>query len=282
MSKDDALPAAVPRVDKAALKSQPTLERVLQRAPRTHFSLYVDFDGTLAPLVAKPEQACLPREVRGTLRRLAIHMPVAIVSGRALVGLQQKVGLPALYYAGSHGLEIEGPGLSFTPPELMRWAKPIARAQARMRRVIGDVLGLLWEEKRWGFAVHDRLVADALRPHIETTVSRISEEEGLTLQRGKRVYDVMPPLAWDKGEAVRFLRMHHEEASLRTPIYIGDDETDVHGFRAVEPDGFSMGVGAAEAARRAQFRLQDPVAVHAFLQALLRRVQRPAPQRTGG
>ena len=128
-----------------------------------HVLLLVDFDGTLTPIVDRPELTVLPAETRGLLRALVRNprYTVGIVSGRAMADLKDKVNVEGIIYAGNHGLEIEGFGSSFLEPvaeEMRPFLQMLYRALSATLR---GIKGAFVEDKGLTLSVHYRSVDHA-------------------------------------------------------------------------------------------------------------------------
>jgi trehalose 6-phosphate phosphatase len=189
-------------------------------------AVLLDVDGTLAPIVDRPEDARVPPEARSELARLAgRYALVACVSGRPAGEVQALVGVPGVAAVGEHGLELE--------PEAAVWAGRIA-AFAR---------GVDWpaERKPLSVSFHFRRAddQDAARVYL-TRVAQAAEAEGFVPRWGRMVLEVRPPVAADKGTAVRALV---SRARVRRALYAGDDRTDVDAFHGL--DGLDLGVRVA-------------------------------------
>ncbi|QKT03504.1 trehalose-phosphatase [Ectothiorhodospiraceae bacterium 2226] len=245
-------------------------------------ALFLDYDGTLTPIVARPELATLAPEMRALLARLAGHVSctVAIVSGRDLADVRAMVDLDALVYAGSHGFDIAGPdGLREEHPEAQHRLSALDAAEAALRAALADVADVLVERKRYAIAVHYRAAQTSDVPLIERRVRALQNEfGGLRLMAGKKIFELQPDVGWDKGRAVLWLRAALDlEAALT--LYLGDDVTDEDAFRALdEADaGFGIRVGEAPDGTRAHYSLRDTDAVQAFLTRLAERLDGGAP-----
>ncbi len=191
-------------------------------------ALFLDMDGVLAPIVERPDDAAVPPETRAELARLAGRYPlVACVTGRDGEDARRRVGVESLVYVGSHGLELN--------PEAERWA----------RRLHDFAASVDWpvESKRLTVSFHFREARDEAA--AVATLDRVADrarEEGFVARYGRKVLELLPPLAADKGTAVRQLL---EERSLRRALYAGDDTTDLDGFHAL--DGLELAVRVAVA-----------------------------------
>jgi trehalose 6-phosphate phosphatase len=201
---------------------------------RGELAVFLDYDGTLTPIVDDPDAALLPEPTRTTIEQLAAVVLVAIVSGRDLDDVRHKVGIDGLAYAGSHGLDILHP--DGTRRQLAtEYTGELDRAQASLEDELGGVPGVRIERKRFAIAVHDRQVDDPdVRTRIAAVVAGSGEAHaGLRATGGKRIHELRPDIDWDKGRAIEAL-MTELDAEDHLPVYLGDDLTDEDGFRAVK------------------------------------------------
>jgi trehalose-phosphatase len=238
-------------------------------------AFFLDYDGTLTPIVERPQDARLAAATREVLRRLAVRAPVVVVSGRGREDVARLVDLPELTYAGSHGFDIEGPALAgeggplrFRPAED---AEPAVRAVTEaLERDLAGVPGAQVEPKRFTVAVHYRRVPEARVAEVEAAVDRrLAAHPGLRKTYGKKVYELRPDVDWDKGRAVLWLLAALGLAGPEVvPVYLGDDVTDEDAFRALgQRPGGGIGILVAEAPREtaARYRLRDPNEVRELL-----------------
>jgi trehalose 6-phosphate phosphatase len=238
---------------------------------RTRLFVALDFDGTLAPLAARPEAVRLPAATAQALRALAARadVRVAVVSGRPLSDLRPRVGLVRAAYAGNHGLEAAAGGWRWTHPGLGGRRAALRRVRAEARRLCRLAPGAWVEDKGASLSVHVHAVRSAagesaLAGALAAAVRRAG---GLALKPGKRVYEVRPRLAWDKGRAVELLR--RRLAPGAACVYVGDDVTDEDAFRRLRGKALTVKVGRGPTA--AACRVAGPAAVRRLLEALLRR-----------
>ncbi len=231
--------------------------------------LALDYDGTLAPIAARPEAAELPAATRGVLARLAARpdTDVAVVSGRTLEDVRARVGLAGVYYAGNHGLEIEGPGVQRVHTGAAASRPRIEACAAALRRALAGIEGVVIEDKGLTLSVHYRLVSAAEDVERVRALTRdaCAGRERLRLTEGKRVLEVRPDVDWDKGRATRFLLDALElDALTAAPVlFIGDDRTDEDAFRALRGRGDGVLVAESppeDTAATALVRSTDEVA----------------------
>lgn len=233
--------------------------------------VFLDFDGTLSPIVSDPLAARLLPPTRGVLGRLATLAPVAIVSGRAREDVEARVGVPGIVYAGSHGLEISGPGMSH---QVAADARPaLERAAAAATDVLARFPGTTLERKDFGVAVHYRALTSGSPEALEAAVSDIAGgEPTLRMIRGKKVFELRPAVDWNKGHALRWLQGRLGATDITRPVvYVGDDLTDEDAFRALGPSGLPVVVRGEDDTRpsAASYALAGPDAVAAFLERLV-------------
>jgi trehalose 6-phosphate phosphatase len=201
-------------------------------------AVLLDVDGTLAPIVARPELAEVPEETRVELRRLASrYRLVACISGRTGAEARRLVGVDGIFYIGVHGLELA--------PEADAWRAPLRQFAAREWSWV--------EDKGLTVAFHWREADDeeAARALLEEVAER-ARAVGLEARWGRKVLELRPPVEADKGTAVRSLL---GELRLRRALYAGDDTTDLDAFRGLE--GLEVAVRVAVASAEAPAGLRD-------------------------
>lgn len=227
--------------------------------------LFLDYDGTLTPIVARPELALLDEAVRHTLAALAKRCPVAIVSGRDRADVQRLVGIDGLIYAGSHGFDINGPGLY--AEHGAAYLPDLHDAEAELRRSLDHTPGALLERKRYSLAVHVRGLPPDAAVAVETVVdATISRHTRLRKGTGKMVFELLPRIDWHKGHAVlHILETLRLPAADVLPIHIGDDRTDEDAFAALAGRGVGILVAESPRPSAAYYTLRNPDEVHRFL-----------------
>jgi trehalose 6-phosphate phosphatase len=236
---------------------------VLEAAGRSP-ALFLDFDGTLTPIVSEPAAAFLSSVMRERIARLAKLCPVAIVSGRDREDVRERVGLEEIAYAGSHGYDIIGPFQRFEHRVAEDRRPALVELARRWRHELADIDGVLVEEKRYSVAVHYRNATPHAEAVVRERVQRSIEGTALAMVEGKKVLDVRPFADWHKGKAVRWL-LGALEAKQRTPVYLGDNGTDELAFVELS-DAVTVKVG--EGPTKASLRLPDVDSVGQWLEAL--------------
>jgi trehalose 6-phosphate phosphatase len=252
-------------------------EELLRRLEGREVIVFLDYDGTLTPIVPNPDEARLSEAMRATLAALARRCPVALVSGRDLSVLKGFAPLEGVYYAGSHGFDIEGPGgRAFQHEEGRALLPELDAAEWELAAGLAGIPGARLERKRFSVAVHWRHVEEARVPEVERMVGEVlARHPWLRRSGGKKVFEVQPDIDWHKGRAVRWLlRALELEGKGRVPVYVGDDLTDEDAFEALKGRGLSVVVrGEVERPTAADYALADVEEVRQLLELLLARAE---------
>ncbi|OBH51033.1 trehalose-phosphatase [Mycobacterium sp. E2479] len=232
--------------------------------------LFLDFDGTLAPIVDDPGSAALVVEARKALESLASQCPVAILSDRDLADIRSRVAIPGIWYAGSHGFELTEPDGTYHRNEAAAAAVGVLEgAAAELREILTEIPGVRVEHKRFAVAVHYRQVATQHIGEILSATHKLGQRDGLRVTNGRMLVELRPDIDWNKGTTLAWIRDRIDAEGSLLPIYIGDDFTDEDAFDAVEFDGIGIIVRHDEDSDRktaARFALQSPHQVHEFVQ----------------
>jgi alpha,alpha-trehalase len=220
-------------------------------------AIFLDYDGTLAPIVPRPEMARLSAEMRSALARVAAAWPTTIVSGRGRENVQSLADVEGLHYAGSHGYDIAGPGVQYeVDPTLV---PTITEAASEIESRLKGIPGVIVENKKFSVAVHYRQVADDRVAAIERAVEEVAASRpDLRKTPGKKIFELRPAMDWDKGRAVLWLlsKLGLDDDDV-VPIYIGDDVTDEDAFRVLEDRGIGILVSDVPRPTAARHSLQD-------------------------
>ena len=239
-------------------------------------AVFLDYDGTLTPIVEDHTQAVLADAMRDAVAALARVCPVAIVSGRDLAAVRDLVGLEALFYAGSHGFEIGGPEGWHAAIDKGADALPaLDRAERALRDELGAIPGHAVERKRFSIAIHYRRATAADAERIGRIVDGVAaRHRQLRKGRGKKVFRLQPDVDWDKGHAVTWLleRLGLDRPEV-APLYVGDDITDEDAMSALRDRGVGIVVRGEDDARAtaARYALADCDDVRRFLEMLASR-----------
>ena len=241
--------------------------------------LFLDFDGTIVPIGARPEKVRLSEVMTEALDKLARRLPIAVVSGRPVNDLRRVMGLKHIHYVGLHGFSYATPGkrpswLVPRPPRRMvrKWKKALEAVAAKVR-------GAWVEDKGIAVALHDRQVATGNRRRLRRQALDALQvwvrEKQIRLLRGKRIMEALPPIDWDKGTAVMQL-LQKPWARSRVPVYFGDDITDLPALRRIARSGLAIQVGSIPDAPKTCLRLANSNAVEKVLRDMAKRLDGPA------
>lgn len=237
-------------------------------------AFFFDFDGTLSEIVDEPGAATLVGGAAEALQALAALYPVAVLSGRDLNDVRERVGIPGLWYAGSHGFEILGPDGRHHSNETAAQAIPVLeRAAAELTEKLAAISGVSVEHKRYAVAVHYRNAAPDAARTVSASVHDIGRHNGLKVTSGRKVVELRPDIDWDKGRTLEWIIDQMAGQGSLLPVFIGDDLTDEDAFDSVLHDGVGIVVRHTEDGDRAtaaRYCLDDPHHVREFLEYLVK------------
>lgn len=256
-----------------ALERAPEIRGLLSaRRP----AVFLDYDGTLTPIVDLPEDARLTPETRDEIAKLGARCPVAVISGRDVDDVRALMGLDGLTYAGSHGFDIlladgsrDQQGREYVPD--------LDAAERDLGPPLAEIPGARLERKAFAIAVHFRQVDEDRISDVQATVAAVAAARPrLRRTGGKKVLELRPDVEWDKGRALRWLlRTLELDRSSFLPIYIGDDDTDEDAFQTVHERGLGVVVRGEGDDRptRASYALRNTEETRGFLRLLARIVE---------
>ncbi|BCR04280.1 hypothetical protein DESUT3_13490 [Desulfuromonas versatilis] len=247
------------------------LAEIEQRLRGKTPAVFLDYDGTLTPIVPRPEDALISEEMRGAVRELAGRCPVAIVSGRDLQDVRQLAGIGEIFYAGSHGFDIAGPaGRRMELQQGTDYLPALERAEQELHGLLAGVPGCQVERKKFAIAVHFRRVAEDRVADVERAVEQVlAGNAGLRRTGGKMIFELRPDIDWDKGKALCWLLPQLGLAGEGVvPLYIGDDLTDEDALRELRGRGIGILVRDESRPTAAAYALENPGEVGIFLQRL--------------
>lgn len=238
-----------------------------------------DMDGTLSPIVPRPEDARPTDRNLELLQQLNNHLPlVALISGRSVLDLRQRVGLSQLTYVGNHGLEQWEDGIVRTPPEVAQYRSAVANAVRELED--HQINGMLIEDKGATLSLHYRRTSDPtqIAATFAPIVHDIAQKNGLRFFQGRMVFELRPPVEVNKGSAFRSLVETH---TLDAAVYLGDDTTDVDALRMArqlreQGVAYTLGIGVESDDMPPQVQAEADVlvsgvsGVESFLDWLLR------------
>ncbi|CAH8315559.1 unnamed protein product [Eruca vesicaria subsp. sativa] len=290
--EDDSAQRAWMRKYPSAITS---FEHIAAQAKDKKIAVFLDYDGTLSPIVDDPDRAIMSDAMRAAVKDVAKYFPTAIISGRSRDKVYELVGLTELYYAGSHGMDIMTPVNVNGSPQgpdsvkstdqqgeevnLFQPAKEfipvIEEVYNSLVELTKGIKGTKVENHKFCTSVHYRnvdkkdweIVGQIVHDHLK-------QYPRLRLTHGRRVLEVRPVIEWNKGKAVEFLL---ESLGLSNgddflPIFIGDDKTDEDAFKVLREreQGFGILVSSVPKESKAFYSLRDPSEVKKFLKNLVK------------
>lgn len=262
---------------KHALKAWSSLCEFLKEYK--HILLFLDYDGTLTPIVKRPELAVLSRGTRGLIESLrdSERFIVCLVSGRLITDLKARVGVEGIIYVGNHGLEMEGPGMRFVNAKARRSRMLLKRISKKLDISLRPIAGVILEDKGLSLTLHYRLVKKKDIPTVKALFDEVVKpycsRKEVRVGSGKQVLEVRPFTGRDKGKATLWV-LRRFKVRLKTdnivPVYMGDDWTDESAFKILNDKGVTIFVGGANPDTTAQLFLRTPKEVGKFLGRLAR------------
>jgi trehalose 6-phosphate synthase/phosphatase len=213
--------------------------------PNGRIFLFLDYDGTIAPIAESPEKAVISHPMHTLVAKLADRMPVAIVTGRGLDDIQQRLGIENAVYAGNHGSEIRARGKTLISQQTEQNRHMLEELLDRMRSALSPFPGVFIEDKGLTASVHYRKVDLRILADVAGLFRNIVRDyaQSFRITQGKKVFELRPITAWHKGDAVTWILDNMGDG--RTPVYIGDDITDEDAYRALKGRGLSIAVGGS-------------------------------------
>ncbi|KAM3704492.1 hypothetical protein ACJW31_03G008200 [Castanea mollissima] len=246
--------------------------------------VFLDYDGTLSPIVNDPDRAFMSNAMRSAVRKVGKHFPTAIVSGRSRDKVFQFVRINNIYYAGSHGMDISTPSVSlyygnhkhqtrtidekgnemvnFCPAQ--KFLPRIQTIKVMLQEITRGIKGAMVEDNKFCLSVHFRCVnEDNVGVLKEKVKSAMKCYKDFRISEGKEVMEIRPNINWDKGLALQYIldNLGFENSSKVLPIYIGDDKTDEDAFKMIKSigRGFPIVVSSTPKETEALYSLRDPI-----------------------
>ncbi|MCF8090712.1 MAG: trehalose-phosphatase [Desulfotignum sp.] len=247
------------------------IPQILKEAKDRKIALFLDYDGTLTPIVNDPDKAFLDENTRQILEKVARKWVVAVISGRDLQAIQNFVKLDNVYYAGSHGFDISGPAnLTLEMQKGKEFLPVLDKAQGKLEEKLTHIPGAAIERKQFSIAIHYRNVKQTDAQSVKQVVRHVqADPPELRITEGKKVFELQPDIAWHKGKALTWL-MEKLTLDLDTyyPMYLGDDITDEDAFESLNTIGTSIVVKGSSHPTSADFVLENTRETAAFLENL--------------
>ncbi len=223
---------------------------VARAIKRKRAVIFLDYDGTLTPIVDQPGQAVLLPATRSILKKLAKNpnCTLAIISGRSLADVKRRVRVQGIIYAGNHGFEVEYHGVQLVFSNNEEFIQRLKLLERYLREKTKGIKGVLIENKGISLSVHYRLAAKNKIPLVKEIFAEMVRPyvkgKQLSVSTGKMVLEIRPPVQWGKGDLVRWLLqdLAHKKQN-EAVFYFGDDTTDEDAFKVLKGKGYTVLVG---------------------------------------
>ncbi|KAH7524421.1 probable trehalose-phosphate phosphatase D [Ziziphus jujuba] len=259
-------------------------EEITSASKGKQIVMFLDYDGTLSPIVEDPDRAFMSNKMRNAVRDIARYFPTAIVSGRCRDKVYSFVKLAELYYAGSHGMDIKGPSkchkyknenkaVFYQPAS--EFLPMIDEVYKILSEKTKSIPGARVENNKFCCSVHFRCVDEKSWDALADLVSVVlNEYPKLRYTQGRKVLEIRPTIKWDKGKALEFLleSLGYANSNEVLPVYIGDDRTDEDAFKVLKDRGQGFGILVSKVPKEtsATYTLKEPSEVKDFLRRLVK------------
>ena len=236
--------------------------------------IFIDFDGTLSPIVKEHEKAFLPEETKKILHILSksSRCAIIVISGRDLKNVKKKVGIKGITYAGNHGFQIEGPKVKLNKSVSQKYKNILRKIKNDLTMRISGIKGAFIEDKGLSLSLHYRMVNEKKVPLVKKSFYEATNyyltDGDIEIKRGKKLLEVRPTVDWNKGSSALWLlsaRKFISKDDKILPIYIGDDTTDEDAFRMLRGKGITIFVGKSNRKSYAKYYLKNTDEVRRFL-----------------
>ncbi len=240
--------------------------------------LLSDYDGTLTPICEHPDIAIISEKVRKLLEKFTSHNTflLGIVTGRSIQQIKKFVNIQKILYAANYGTELEGPGIRFTNPEAKKSRYILWHIYLRLLKSLKHIEGVYIEDKGLSISLHYRLVKKIKDlQHVTKVFYGITrpflDKKMISLDTGKMVYEIRPPVRWNKATIVTWLLIHYFPLEFQKDallIYLGDDKADIEVFSTLRGKGLTVFVGDPAVTSAADYFIHSPKEVEIFLEYL--------------
>lgn len=235
----------------------------LDKIPKQNIFLFLDYDGTLTPIVDTPDMALLSGDMRSLIKKLRDNIPVAIISGRSLKNVMELVKIKEMIYAGNHGAEVWYGNKMIIGHSGSR--KKLNDIIAELSHALSSIKGAFVEDKGLTASVHFRKADPDDHSKIFNIFWSIANKykRYFRVTSGRKVLEIRPLGIWNKGDAVNMIWKKFDKK--RVPIYIGDDVTDEDVFKVIKGEGIGIAIGKS---LDADYYLKDQGELRRFLEWL--------------
>jgi trehalose 6-phosphate synthase/phosphatase len=246
------------------------MDEVHERVKGDGTLLFLDYDGTLTPIVSTPEKALIKDSMRSLIKRLNSRIPVAIISGRSLTDIKELVGIEGLIYAGNHGAEIWDGKETVVSQNITADRYLLNELLQRLSNELARFSGVFVEDKGATASIHYRLLkVKELAEFFEIFERTVADyEDSFRITSGKKVFEIRPLALWNKGDAVKWIS--ENLAPGRDVVYIGDDTTDEDAFKVIKGHGASIAIVSNP---EADYYLKSQSELQGFLEQIARHLE---------
>ncbi len=215
---------------------------------RKNIFLFLDYDGTLTPIVESPDKAVISEDMLSLIVKLNETIPVAVITGRSLKNIKEIIDIDKMIYAGNHGAEIWDGDRLIAGGRLTDSKQALKKIVGELNEDLSAIKGVIVEDKGITASIHYRMVNSGEIYKMLNIFWSIADryKDFFRITSGRKVFEIRPRGIWNKGDAVQWIWKNMD--MNRTPVYIGDDVTDEDAFRVIREDGFGISIGKSNEA----------------------------------
>lgn len=220
----------------------------LDEMPRKNIFLFLDYDGTLTPIVESPDKAIISMAMHNIIKKLNELMPVAVITGRSINNIKEILDIEKMICAGNHGAEIWDGEKMVSGEQFTEAREDLKWIVTELNETLAHIKGVIVEDKGITASVHYRMVSSQDLCKMINIFWSIADsyKKTFAITSGKKVFEIRPHDIWNKGDAVRWIWDHFDKN--RIPVCIGDDRTDEDAFKAIKGIGIGISIGKSDVA----------------------------------
>lgn len=244
------------------------IQKIKEKIIEQNLVLFLDFDGTLSPIVENPQDAKILPCIRDSLETLTLKIETFIISGRSRLDVKEKVGIKTCKFVGAHGFDMsEIDSNEIVSKDVLDL---LGKVFEKFQKEFGEIDGVILEDHYYTITLHyrkvkDPLIEDKLFEKVQEILMEFNSK--LKITQGKKVIEIRPKINWNKGKAVEKILENYQNNEFC--IYIGDDVTDEDAFQFLKESKRGIGIVIGKKTNtHASYSLEDPYHVSKFLKLL--------------
>lgn len=253
------------------------LDKLKHNLKKNNLYIFLDYDGTLAPIVRNPKDAVISKETINIIKTMVNikDCKISVISGRSLKDVKNKVNIKGIIYTGNHGLEINGNSIYLKIHMSNKQKSILKHIKYKLQKELSLLKGIIIEDKEFTLSIHYRMLNKAKYKILKTKFMNVIEPYRIKkysrITYNKKIFEVKPSINWNKGNAVLWILRNDNFKNKNIPIipiYIGDDKTDEDAFEVLNKNGITIFVGEKKKSK-ANYYLKTTKEVKMFLKNII-------------